>query len=97
MANVEWHLVFLAADEEAKLRLRHLLGMLQEDPHVKEVETSDNLSEPEARGLIVRFHPDKDAPHNRAIQHLDKVYGTLPTIRRSKYARLMDDPEFDDL
>jgi hypothetical protein len=47
------------------------------------------------RTLVVRFSEGYDRPENRALQHCDKVYGSTPVTRKSRYQRLLDDDLFD--
>jgi hypothetical protein len=93
---VEWHLKFIVEPGEAELRFRHLFLTLQADVAVERVEISIDASAPEAQSLLVFFKEGWDRPENRRLHHCDKVYGTLPVTRKSRYDRLLEDKFFDE-
>lgn len=92
----EWNLKFFVEPGEAELRFRHLYSTLQSDAHVEFVEISTDSTQPGAHGIRVVFKQDHDKPENQRLHHCDKVYGTLPSERKSRYERLLEDDFFDD-
>jgi len=90
---LEWHLIFVIEEPEAELRFRHIVKSLQEDLHVQEVEVSSSPSEPTNHGLIVRFRAGKKQPAARNLHHLDRIHGTSPLVRRSRYDRIMGEED----
>ena len=92
----EWHLKFFVEPGEAELRFRHLFRTFQADDHVESVEISVDSTQPGAHGIRVVFKPGYDKPANQRLHHCDKVYGTLPSERKSRYERLLADDFFDD-
>ncbi len=93
---MEWHLKFVVEAGEAELRFRHLFHTFQADEAVERVEVSSDSAEPDAQSIIVTFKEGRDRPDNRRLQHCDKVYGTTPLTRKSRYLRLLEDKFFDE-
>ena len=90
-----WTLRFLAQDDEAVLKFRHTLKVLLADPNVREVETSQNSAEPGVHSLTVHFAEGATGPKNRVLQTLDKIHGTSPIWRKSRYQVILEDALFD--
>lgn len=93
---LEWRLNFIVEPGESELRFRHILHTFQADAAVERVEVSNDITEPGSQSLIVFFKEGQERPENRRLHHCDKVYGTAPVTRRSRYQRLLDDEIFDE-
>lgn len=93
---VEWRLNFIVEDDDSSLRFRHLFLTFQADVAVHSVEISHDSSEPNCQSLVVFFKEGFDRPNNRRLQHCDKVYGTPPVEKKSRYQRLLEDNFFDN-
>ncbi len=91
----EWHLNFIVEPGESELRVRHLFLTFQADDAVERVEISIDSTEPGSQSLIVFFKEGFERPENRRLHHCDKVYGTPPVPRKSRYQRLLEDKFFD--